>query len=426
MKPLPSTRSPSLLDLIRVAALAAVVAGCGATSGLGGNFGSGDGGADLAPGSGADAAAADAAMSEAGSDGATVAGDVSGADAGLVFDAIGPEAGPTDAGPLDAGPFDSGSIDSAQFDATGLDAGATDAAAADASATDGFKTDGFKSDAAQPDVASNKCAVGGAPCAKGQYCATPSGACFGVGVCIAFPGVCDSVYDPVCGCDGKTYGNACEAAVSGANIASVGACTNSGSCGGFAGIPCAKGQFCDPSGCGADMTGMCVAIPSGCPKNLAPVCGCDGVTYGNDCMRQVAGVGKASDGPCPTSGTCDVGDNTGCGKSQFCQASAGGGCSGVGSCEAIPMICPMLYKPVCGCDGKDYGNDCEAHGGGTNVASAGACPSPPPGGCVTTKDCPSGLACKSGVCGTCIGIMCTAIACPPGQTKDQCCNCYTP
>jgi len=29
------------------------------------------------------------------------------------------------------------------------------------------------------------------------------------------PYVCDAVYDPVCGCNGKTYGSECEAIISG-------------------------------------------------------------------------------------------------------------------------------------------------------------------------------------------------------------------
>jgi hypothetical protein len=44
-----------------------------------------------------------------------------------------------------------------------------------------------------------------------------------------------------------------------------------------------------------------------------------------------------------------------------------------GTCVKPSMICPLFYKPVCGCDGITYGNTCQATSAKTSVAHDGAC-----------------------------------------------------
>jgi Pacifastin inhibitor (LCMII)/Kazal-type serine protease inhibitor domain len=193
--------------------------------------------------------------------------------------------------------------------------------------------------------------LAGTSCTLDQFCAFPLGnACGAVdarGTCTTLPSACNRLAAPVCGCDGRTYGNECLAQQARTSVASQGECPSAGACkvdgdcpqvdcacldadqdgtcenhcptlgcragscvdisqgtlcGGFAGFACGVGLFCDyGASCGfADQTGTCQRLPQACDLLYDPVCGCDGKTYSNLCMANMAGVNAKTRGACGT------------------------------------------------------------------------------------------------------------------------------
>lgn len=101
--------------------------------------------------------------------------------------------------------------------------------------------------------------------------------------------------------------------------------------------------------------------------------------------------------------TCPAGD--------YCEYKATQACGAgdqQGTCQKKPDACAQFYQPVCGCNGKDYGNSCDANAAGTSVAKDGKCAS------AVTR-------CGNGTCGA--GMVCCnplmAICTLPGQFCAQ-------
>jgi hypothetical protein len=107
---------------------------------------------------------------------------------------------------------------------------------------------------------------------------------------------------------------------------------------------CPTGSFCSKVDC-HDAAGTCEPFPAVCGDDEHPVCGCDGITYFNDCLRRGAGVAAARDDECGHEAVgCD--DAVSCPEATYCARLLGfGGPPGCppgihGTCWILPTTCP--------------------------------------------------------------------------------------
>ncbi|MDX9720894.1 MAG: Kazal-type serine protease inhibitor domain-containing protein [Myxococcota bacterium] len=190
---------------------------------------------------------------------------------------------------------------------------------------------------------------------------------------------CSDLFEPVCGSNGETFANACEARCANVEIVSYSPCPTD--------CPalncensCSFGYAVGPDAC---PTCACNSACDLCGAEVNPVCSANGITYVNRCLAECTGELVAYTGSCRSQ--CAA---LHC--AQSCEAGFvldEGGCP---TCDCAPLVECKELSAVCGSHGGSYSSPCAAQRDGVEVVYSGACPNI---FCADQAACPLGTQC---------------------------------
>ncbi|XP_030748435.1 agrin-like isoform X2 [Sitophilus oryzae] len=228
-----------------------------------------------------------------------------------------------------------------------------------------------------------------ARCTSGQECSINK---YGIAECVC-PPECEPTMRPVCSKDGRTFPSECELkrtsclARTTIEIAYTGLCGEKGPCSDH---ECQYGATC------VERSGTAHCECPLCSSEFDPVCGSDGISYGNDCKLKLEACKHRRDITVLYEGPCNGCENKKCDFYSVCESD--GVTEGRCICPQKCTDMKLNNGPVCGTDGVTYVNECELRKNSCNtkqyvlVAYKGNCD------LCENVECKYGARCEAGEC----------------------------